>query len=155
MLTSAWLRLIEASSSFPWSSWGMVVLIWISEVVFHRDWWSLVYWVEGLVLSALRDSLSVASLLLHVWNCFSLSCSWYYPLPSSSWDDLGGTCISLLEEGHFSCRLCCRGYIAVVCSINVMGVDFIAPVMMRSAWFWILSRDCWLVFAVVDHAVEL
>ena len=39
--------------------------------------------------------------------------------------------------------------------MNVMGVDFIAPVMMRSAWFWILSRDCWLVFAVVDHAVEL
>jgi len=36
-----------------------------------------------------------------------------------------------------------------------MGVDFIAPVMMRSAWFWILSRDCWLVFAVVDHAVDL
>ena len=39
--------------------------------------------------------------------------------------------------------------------MNVMGVDFIAPVMMRSAWFWILSRDGWLVFAVVDHAVEL
>ena len=39
--------------------------------------------------------------------------------------------------------------------MNVMGVDFIAPVMMRSAWFCILSRDCWLVFAVVDHAVEL
>ena len=39
--------------------------------------------------------------------------------------------------------------------MNVIGVDFIAPVMMRSAWFVILSRDCWLVFAVVDHAVEL
>jgi len=39
--------------------------------------------------------------------------------------------------------------------MNVMGVDFIAPVMMRSACIWILSRGCWLVFAVVDHAVEL
>ena len=39
--------------------------------------------------------------------------------------------------------------------MNVMGVDFIAPVMMRGAWFWILSRNCWLVFAVVDHAFEL
>ena len=55
----------------------------------------------------------------------------------------------------FACRLCCIGCIASVCSMNVMGVDFIAPVMMRSAWFWILSRDFWLVFAVVDHAVEL
>ena len=25
--------------------------------------------------------------------------SWYGPLPSPSWDDLGGTYISLLEEG--------------------------------------------------------
>ena len=39
--------------------------------------------------------------------------------------------------------------------MNVMGVDFIAPVMMRGALFWILSRNCWLVFAVVDHAFEL
>ena len=36
MLTSARLRLIEASSSFPWSSLGMMVLIWISEVVFSK-----------------------------------------------------------------------------------------------------------------------
>ena len=54
--------------------------------------------MEGLVLSALRGSLSVAS-LLHVSNCFSLFCSWYGPLHSPSCDDLGGTCISLLEEG--------------------------------------------------------
>ena len=39
--------------------------------------------------------------------------------------------------------------------MNVMGVDFIAPVMMRSAWFCILSRDCWLVFAFVDPAAVL
>ena len=39
-------------------------------------------------------------------------------------------------------------------SISVIGVDRIAPVIRRSAWFWTLSRACWLVFAVVDHAVE-
>ena len=35
-VTSARLRLIEASSSFSWSSWGMVVFIWVSEVVFSQ-----------------------------------------------------------------------------------------------------------------------
>ena len=50
----------------------------------------------GIVSTA--DSVSVAS-LLNVCNCFSLFCSWYGPLPSPSWDDLGDTCISLHEEG--------------------------------------------------------
>ena len=36
----------------------------------------------------------------------------------------------------------------------MIGVDRIAPVIRRSAWFWTLSRACWLFFAVVDHAVE-
>ena len=62
----------------------------------HQRFALVVYWVEGLVLSALRDCLTVAS-LLHVWNCLSLFCSWYGPLPSP-WD-LGGTFISLLKEG--------------------------------------------------------
>ena len=29
-----------------------------------------------------------------------------------------------------------------------------AQVISLSAWFWTLSRACWLVFDVVDHAVE-
>ena len=39
-------------------------------------------------------------------------------------------------------------------SISVIGVGHIAPVISRSAWFWTLSRACWVVFAVADHAVE-
>ena len=39
-------------------------------------------------------------------------------------------------------------------SIPVIEVDRITPVIRRSAWFWTLSWACWLVFAVVDHAVE-
>ena len=40
-------------------------------------------------------------------------------------------------------------------TISVIGVDRTVPVIRRSAWFWTLSRACWLAFAVVDHAVEL
>ena len=47
-----------------------------------------------------------------------------------------------------------RGWTPVRLSISVIGVDRIALVIKRSAWFWRLSRACWLVFAVVDHAVE-
>ena len=36
----------------------------------------------------------------------------------------------------------------------MIGVDCIAPVIRRITWFWTLSRACWLVFAVLDHAVE-
>ena len=49
------------------------------------------------------------------------------------WKDLGGICISLLEEGPLLVVSVVEvGCIAVVCSMNVMGVDFIVPVMMRS-----------------------
>ena len=47
-----------------------------------------------------------------------------------------------------------RGWTPVSLSISVIGVDRIAPVIRWSAWFWTLSRACWLVFAVVDHTVE-
>ena len=47
-----------------------------------------------------------------------------------------------------------RGWTSVSLSISEIGVDRIAPVIRRSAWFWTLSRACWLAFAVVDHAME-
>ena len=53
------------------------------------------------------------------------------PSPSPSCDDLGGTYIFLLEEGP----LLVVYVVEVVCSMNAMGVDFIVPVMIRSAWF--------------------
>ena len=46
-----------------------------------------------------------------------------------------------------------RGWTPVSLSISVIDVDHITPVIRQSAWFWTLSRTCWLVFAVADHAV--
>ena len=48
-----------------------------------------------------------------------------------------------------------RNWMHVSCSIALIGVDLMAPVIMQRAWFWTLSRACWVVFAQVDHAVEL
>ena len=39
--------------------------------------------------------------------------------------------------------------------MKAIGVDLVAPVIMRNAWFCTLSKACWFVFAVVDHVVEL
>ena len=43
---------------------------------------------------------------------------------------------------------------AAVFSIALIGVDLMEPVVILRAWFWTLSSTCWLVFAVVDLAVE-
>jgi hypothetical protein len=43
----------------------------------------------------------------------------------------------------------------VTFSMKAIGVDFVAPVMIRRAWFCTLSRHCWFVFAVVAQVVEL
>ena len=43
----------------------------------------------------------------------------------------------------------------MICSMNLTGVDLVAPVTIRSAWFWTLSKVCKIVFGAVDQAVEL
>ena len=154
MLTSARLRLIEESSSFPWSSWGMVVLIWISEVVCSQGL------VKSCLLSGRVGIVSTAgqSLCSFFTSCVKLLLFILFLVRPSTFYFMGWSARHLYFSAWrrtFACRLCCKGCIAVVCSMNVMGVDFIAPVMMRSAWFWIVSRDCWLVFVFVYHAVEL
>ena len=66
-----------------------LVLSGVGEVLF-TEWKG--WYCQGLVKSCLLSG----RVGLYVTSLF---CSWYGPLPSPSCDDLGGTCISLLEEG--------------------------------------------------------
>ena len=158
------LLLASMSNWIGFSSWPLTavcaLVLWQHSLVilgFELNWAQRSDMSGGKKGSVLWGSLS--------WNwrvSFLLSCtklllfSQFLVRPSSQifmgWFGMQvnlSPCIRILAS-----LLWLRAWTPVTLSISVMGVDCITPVFRGNAWFWTLSRACWMVFAVVDHALS-